>query len=67
MSGGSHPLPDSAEARHDEIPEAVERAKGRGDDPAEPIQPAARPVNPDGEPYSAAPGRDGETPDREGE
>ena len=51
MEGGSgHPLPASDEARHDEIPETSEQKKGRGDDPAEVIQPH-RAVNPDGEPY----------------
>jgi hypothetical protein len=46
-----HPLPDSGEARHDEIPEPLEREKGRGDDAAGTIQPALPAVNPDGEPY----------------
>lgn len=51
MAGGSgHPLPGSGEARHNEIPEALEQEKGRGDDPAQVVQPA-RAVNPDGEPY----------------
>jgi hypothetical protein len=50
MAGGGHPLPGSDEARHGEIPEALERAKGRGDDPAEVVQPDHA-VNPDGEPY----------------
>ena len=52
MSGKGHPLPGSEEARHGEIPEHLEREKGRGDDPAEAIQPAAEPVNPDGAPYA---------------
>ena len=57
MSGKGHPLPDSAEARHGEIPEHLAREKGRGDDSAAAVQPA-RAVNPDGEPYPAgAPGR----------
>ena len=51
MGGGSgHPLPGSGEARHGEIPEDLEREKGRGDDPAEIVQPDGA-VNPDGEPY----------------
>jgi hypothetical protein len=51
MAGGSgHPLPGSGEARHDEIPEELEREKGRGDDAAETVQPDGA-VNPDGEPY----------------
>lgn len=47
--GKGHPLPGSGEARHHEIPETLEREKGRGDDPAV-IQPDGA-VNPDGEPY----------------
>ena len=51
MGGGSgHPLPGSGEARHDEVPEDLEREKGRGDDPAKVVQPDGA-VNPDGEPY----------------
>ncbi len=46
-----HPLPRSEEARHDEIPEHLEREKGQGDDSAEAVQPAKAPVTPDGEPY----------------
>ncbi len=45
-----HPLPASGEARHNEIPETMEREKGRGDDPAAVVQPDGA-VNPDGEPY----------------
>jgi hypothetical protein len=48
--GGGHPLPGSGEARHDEIPEELEREKGRGDDAAEIVQPDGA-VNPDGAPY----------------
>jgi hypothetical protein len=48
--GKGHPLPGSGEARHNEIPETLERAKGRGDDPAGVVQPEGA-VNPDGEPY----------------
>lgn len=50
-AGTGHPLPDSDEARHDEIPEHAEREKGRGDDSSEAIQPAGEPVTPEGEPY----------------
>lgn len=51
--GGSkrHPLPASDEADHDRIPEQIEREKGRGEDDPAPIQPAQKPVNPDGESY----------------
>jgi hypothetical protein len=51
MIGGSgDPLPGSGEARQDEIPEELEREKGRGDDAAGIVQPDGA-VNPDGEPY----------------
>ena len=50
MSGKGHPLPASDEARHREIPEEVEEAKGRGDDSKPAVQPAPEAVNPDGEP-----------------
>ena len=46
-----HPLPRSDEARHDLIPEHLEREKGLGDDSAAPVQPAKAPVTPDGQPY----------------
>lgn len=49
-----HPLPRSEEARHDQIPEHLEREKGVGDDSAEPVQPAKVPVTPDGRPYGEA-------------
>lgn len=49
--GKGHPLPASGEARHDEIPEGVERDKGLGQDPAETTTPHPKSVNPDGEPY----------------
>jgi hypothetical protein len=49
-----HPLPRSEEARHDEIPEHLEREKGLGDDSEAPVQPTKTPVNPDGEPYGEA-------------
>jgi hypothetical protein len=51
-----HPLPASDEARHDEIPEDLERRKGVGDDDEARSQPEA-PVDPDGTPYGEdAPG-----------
>ena len=50
-AGPSHPLPDSAEARHGEIPESIEAEKGRGEDAAGPVAPRRPAVNPDGEPY----------------
>jgi len=51
VTGKGHPLPASDEARHNEIPEHLERDKGRGDDPAAVVQPAGDAVTPDGEPY----------------
>ena len=51
-NGGSrHPLPESHEARHEEIPEHLERDKGRGDDGQEEVRPTGTAVNPDGESY----------------
>jgi hypothetical protein len=51
--GNRHPLPASGEARHDEIPETLEREKGRGEECADAIQPSPDPVTPDGTPYGA--------------
>ena len=51
MTGKGHPLPASDEARHNEVPEHLERDKGRGDDAEAANQPAEDPVTPDGEPY----------------
>ena len=51
MTGKGHPLPHSDEARHDEIPEHLEREKGEGDDSAARVQPADDAVAPDGESY----------------
>lgn len=51
MSGRGHPLPDSGEARHIEIPEALEDAKGRGEDKAAMTTPNPAAVDPDGDPY----------------
>jgi hypothetical protein len=54
-AGERHPLPQSDEARHDEVPETLEREKGRGEEGADIVQPAARPVTPDGEQYGEKP------------
>lgn len=51
MTGKGHPLPASDEARHNEIPEALEAEKGEGDDSKPVVQPGREAVNPDGEPY----------------
>jgi len=48
-SKSGHPLPESDEARHGEIPEPLERDKGNGDDGDDAKRSSA--VNPDGEPY----------------
>ena len=75
MSGKSHPLPGSDEARHNEIPEHIALEKGRGADARKGIQPNPEAVNPDGEPYryddlGRGPGssrqgeQDGERPER---
>jgi hypothetical protein len=61
-TGKGHPLPGSGEARHDEIPEHLEREKGRGDDPRPVVQPPGDAVAPDGEPYPSGPER---TPESE--
>lgn len=57
--GKGHPLPESEEARHNEVPEPVEDRKGAGDEGRAAVQ-ATAPVNPDGEPY--APGDLGRGP-----
>ena len=49
--GSGHPLPESDEARHGEIPEGLEEAKGEGEDGKAAVQPDRPAVNPDGEPY----------------
>ncbi len=49
--GKGHPLPESVEARHNEIPEGLAEAKGRGDDGRQVVSPEPTGVNPDGEPY----------------
>jgi len=48
---GRHPLPESEEARHGEIPERDEREKGQGDEGGKRVQPTQPAANPDGEPY----------------
>lgn len=57
VSGTGHPLPESEEARHSEIPEELERRKGLGDEGKAAVQPDPRPVNPDGQPYPHAGGK----------
>jgi hypothetical protein len=49
--GKGHPLPESDEARHGEIPEDLARSKGRGDDGRAEVTPVVDGVNPDGETY----------------
>jgi hypothetical protein len=54
VSGGEktgHPLPESDEARHHEIPEGIEREKGLGEDGRAVVQPTQPAVDPDGDPY----------------
>ena len=50
MSKDGHPLPESEEARQNEVPEDAEARKGEGDDGADAVQ-ATRPVEPNGKPY----------------
>jgi hypothetical protein len=52
MNRDGHPLPESPEARGNEVPEDLAAHKGEGDDGAGAVQ-ATEPVNPDGEPYRA--------------
>jgi hypothetical protein len=49
-AGQGHPLPESDEARHNEIPEHLAEEKGRGEDGRKVVQPGEPAVNPDGEP-----------------
>jgi hypothetical protein len=49
--GEGHPLPESDEARHNEIPEDLAEEKGRGEEGRAVVQPAPEGANPDGEPY----------------
>ena len=53
-SGTGHPLPRSAEAREDLVPEHLVREKGHGDDAAAPAL-DGKAVAPDGEEYEARP------------
>jgi hypothetical protein len=53
--GQGHPLPDSAEAREDEIPEHLVRDKGHGDDAHAPALPEEERTAPDGKPYEVGP------------
>jgi hypothetical protein len=46
-----HPLPESGEARHNEVPEGAEKKKGLGDEGEAVVQPTQPAANPDGEPY----------------
>jgi hypothetical protein len=48
--GKRHPLPQSGEARHNEIPETEEVEKGRGEEGEEITTPSCA-VDPDGNPY----------------
>lgn len=52
-----HPLPASDEARKEELPETLVSEKGEGDDSVEAVQPAEKPVGPDGEAYGEPTGR----------
>lgn len=56
--GRGHPLPGSAEAREDEIPEHLVREKGHGDDAHAAASPSGERVAPDGETYEAGPDGD---------
>ena len=53
--GRGHPLPGSAEAREDEIPEHLVDEKGHGDDARAPAEPSDERTAPDGERYAARP------------
>ena len=64
-----HPLPQSDEARHNEIPERIEQEKGRGEEGEAAVQPSQPAANPDGEPYryddlGRGPGTQGGSNDR---
>ena len=50
-AGKGHPLPESDEARHREIPEQIEDEKGHGEEGKSVVQPHPEAVNPDGERY----------------
>jgi hypothetical protein len=53
--GQGYPLPDSAEAREDEIPEHLVREKGHGDDAHAPARPSEERTAPDGRHYQVGP------------
>jgi hypothetical protein len=53
-AGHGHPLPDSAEARTDLVPEHLVREKGHGDDAHAPSAPSGEAVAPDGRRYPIA-------------
>ncbi|MEA3045908.1 MAG: hypothetical protein QOJ53_240 [Sphingomonadales bacterium] len=53
--GQGHPLPDSAEAREEEIPEHLVREKGHGDDAHARSRAEGDAVAPDGEHYEIRP------------
>jgi hypothetical protein len=53
--GSGHPLPESKEARHGEVPEHLEEEKGKGEDGAEFATPHPEGVTPSGRPYKADP------------
>ena len=50
MSKHGHPLPESDEARHNELPETAEARKGEGEEGRRAVHRTSF-VNPDGEPY----------------
>jgi hypothetical protein len=49
-----HPLPASDEARHDLVPEHLEKEKGLGDDPVARVTPPGDAADPEGKPYPPA-------------
>jgi hypothetical protein len=51
LSGTGHPLPESDEARHNEVPEHAAEEKGRGEEGREVVTPSPHAINPDGEVY----------------
>lgn len=52
--GKGHPLPDSSEAREDEIPEHLVREKGHGEGAGDADEPSGERTAPDGERYEIA-------------
>ena len=53
--GAGHPLPGSAEAREDDIPEHLVEEKGHGDDARAAADPSDERTAPDGAPYAVDP------------